>query len=252
MTPELFQFEFSHFNEKARWAFDCKGVAHRRHSYLPGLHMLPITRLSGQRAVPVVRAEGTVIAGSDRIIDWLEQQHPLPALYPDDPAQRREALELQRWLDADVGPAARRAFFFDLLPDAAYAARCFTAGRTGVVATIFSAMFPVTRIIMQKDMQIDAGGAARGREVTRQALDVVARRAGPSGHLVGARFSVADLAAASLLSLVVFPPESPVRLPQPPSDGTRTWLARWAEHPGTAWVSETYRRHRGTSSATAP
>jgi len=24
VTPELFQFEFSHFNEKARWAFDWK------------------------------------------------------------------------------------------------------------------------------------------------------------------------------------------------------------------------------------
>jgi len=76
VTPELFQFEFSHFNEKARWAFDWKRVPHRRQSYLPGFHMLPIMRLSGQRAVPVVRVDGRVIAGSASIVDWLEGVRP--------------------------------------------------------------------------------------------------------------------------------------------------------------------------------
>ena len=249
MTPELFQFEFSHFNEKARWAFDWKGVPQRRHSYLPGFHMLPIMRLSGQRAVPVVRVDGRVIAGSGSIIEWLEGAYPQPALYPEDPALRREALELQRWFDEEVGPTARRAFFFDLLPDAAYASRCFTVDRLGAVPTIFRTLFPLTRVIMQRDMQIDAAGAERGREITRQALTVVADRGARAGFLVGDRFSVADLAAAALLSLVRFPPESPVRLPEPRSEGVRTWLARWATLPGTGWVVETYRRHRGTSSA---
>jgi glutathione S-transferase len=249
MTPELFQFEFSHFNEKARWAFDWKGVAHRRRSYLPGFHMLPIMRLSGQRALPVMRVDGQVIAGSGSIIDWLERTQPEPPLYPEDPALRREALELQRWFDDEVGPAARRAFFFDLLPDGAYASRCFTIDRGGMVPGIFRTMFPVTRIIMQRDMQIDADGAARGREVTRQALTAVADRSARTGFLVGDRFSVADLTAAALLSPVVFPPEGPVVLPEPRSEGARTWLERWAPLPGTAWVADAYRRHRGRSSA---
>jgi len=249
MTPELFQFEFSHFNEKARWAFDWKGVPQRRHSYLPGFHMLPITRVSGQRALPVLRVDGRVIAGSGSIIEWLEHAHPRPSLYPEDPALRREALELQRWFDDEVGPTARRAFFFDLLPNAGYASRCFTVDRGGVVPAIFRALFPVTRVIMQRDMQIDAAGAERGRAITEQALTVVADRSARTGFLVGERFSVADLTAAALLSPVCFPPESPVRLPEPRSEGARTWLARWAALPGTAWVAEAYRRHRGTSSA---
>ena len=249
MTPELFQFEFSHFNEKARWAFDWKRVAHRRHSYLPGFHMLPIAWLSGQRAVPVVRVDGQVITGSASIVQWLERANPQPPLYPDDPAGRREALELQRWLDDEVGPAARRALFFDLLPDGAYAARCFTVDRGGIVPAAFRTMFPVTRIIMERDMQIDAAGAERGREVMRRALEVVADRAARNGFLVGERFSVADLTAAALLSVACFPAESPVVLPEPRSEGARRWLARWSALPGTAWVAETYRRHRGTSSA---
>jgi hypothetical protein len=35
-TPVLFQFTYSHFNEKARWALDLKHVPHVRHSLLPG------------------------------------------------------------------------------------------------------------------------------------------------------------------------------------------------------------------------
>jgi len=250
VTPELFQFEFSHFNEKARWAFDWKRLPHRRHSYLPGFHMLPIMWLSGQRAVPVARVDGRVIAGSAGIVDWLEGIRPSPPLYPEDPALRREALELQRWFDDEVGPAARRALFFDLLADGEYAARCFTADRGGAVPAIFRAGFPVTRIIMRRDMQIDGPGAERGREVVAAALALVAERGMRTGYLVGDRFSVADLTAAALLSPVVFPPESPVVLPEPRAEGVRRWLARWATLPGTAWVGDTYRRHRGTSSAT--
>ena len=211
--------------------------------------MLPIMRLSGQRAVPVVRIDGRVISGSASIVDWLEHAHPNPALYPEDSAQRREALELQRWLDDEVGPAARRALFFDLLADGGYAARCFTVDRGGVVPAVFRTLFPVTRIIMERDMQIDAAGAERGREVMRQALDLVADRGARTGFLVGERFSVADLTAAALLSVVRFPAESPVLLPEPRPEGVRRWLARWAALPGTEWVADTYRRHRGTSSA---
>src|SRR6267143_212223 len=136
MTPELHQFRLSHFNEKARWALDFKGVPHVRRSYLPGPHMLPVTHL-----------------------------------------------------------------------------------------------------IMRRDMQIDADGAARGRDRAREALDLIARTAGTDGYLVGEQFSVADLTAAALLSPTVFPPECPAGVPEPRAPGLRTWLARWADHPAIAWIN---------------
>ena len=178
MTPELHQFRFSHFNEKARWALDFKGVPHVRRSYLPGPHMLPITRLSGQRQVPVLRAGSEIVIGSDRIIDYLATRHPAPPLYPPSDAAHRRALELQQWFDAEIGPTIRRAFFFDFLVDGDYAARAFTQGQGMALATIYRALFPVTRVIMRRDMQIDADGAARGRDRAREALDLIDRRYG--------------------------------------------------------------------------
>jgi glutathione S-transferase len=46
MKLELHQFPSSHFNEKARWALDYKGLEHSRLNYLPGPHMRPIKKLS--------------------------------------------------------------------------------------------------------------------------------------------------------------------------------------------------------------
>ena len=49
---ELFQFTYSHYNEKARWAFEFKGIEHTRTNLLPGPHMRKMRKLTGQTAVP--------------------------------------------------------------------------------------------------------------------------------------------------------------------------------------------------------
>src|SRR5262249_27203530 len=205
MSPvELFQFDFSHFNEKVRWALDFKRIPHVRRSLLPGPHMMPIRRLTGQTSVPVVRVGERVIPGSSQIIAYLEELQPAPPLFPADPVACRRALEFQAWFDDEVGPAIRRAFFFEFLNDGGYAARTFSAGHGTVARLVYRGLFPGIRVVMRKSMQIDADGAARGRTCTKEALDLVAREAGPQGYLVGDRFSVADLTAASLLSPVAF------------------------------------------------
>lgn len=38
MTPTLWHIELSHYNEKARWALDLKGISHVRKTPQPGLH----------------------------------------------------------------------------------------------------------------------------------------------------------------------------------------------------------------------
>ena len=38
-TPVLYHIEVSHYNEKARWALDYKGVPHRRKAPMPMAHM---------------------------------------------------------------------------------------------------------------------------------------------------------------------------------------------------------------------
>jgi glutathione S-transferase len=246
-TPELFQFQYSHYNEKARWALDYKGVAHVRRSVLPGPHALQIARLSGQPQVPVLRVDGEPVKGSSEIIDYLERHHPEPPLYPEDPAERERAFAIRDEFDAEVGPAVRVALFHETLPESDYLARMFSTGKGAVTRTLYRAMMPVVGLVMKRSMKIGPQAAARGEERTREALDFVAKNAGPEGYLVGSRFSVADLTAAALLMISCYPPELQPPLPEPRSSTFESWLAQWTDHPGTAWVREMFKRHRGHS-----
>lgn len=248
---ELFQLRFSHFNEKARWALDFKGLPHTRRSLLPGPHVPVVQRLTGDTRLPVLRIDGEVIAGSAEIIAQLEARFPERPLYPERPEWRARALEIQRWFDDEVGPEGRAALFLDLLPETGYAARCFTQGVGGFGRAVYRAAFPMIRVVMRRRMQLDPGHRERWLETVRRGLEFVAENAGPGGFLVGDRFSVADLTAASLLQLVSFPGGRAVELPSPRPPAIEAWLARWADHPGTRWVEAMIREHRPASAEVA-
>ena len=112
MMPLLYQFSFSHFNEKARWALDYKGVPHQRSSVPPGAHIPIMLALTGQTKTPVLRVDQALIIGSAKIIDYLETNHPEPRLYP----RARLAPRLLKYRPGLTKRLARR-------PDASYFTR---------------------------------------------------------------------------------------------------------------------------------
>ena len=108
---ELIQFRYSHYNEKARWALDFKGLPHRRTSLLPGPHMGKVKKLTGQTSTPVLRLGGRYVAGSAAIIAALEQAHPEPALYPAELASGRGRSNCRTGSTATLAPtSAARCF----------------------------------------------------------------------------------------------------------------------------------------------
>jgi glutathione S-transferase len=249
--PVLWQFRFSHFNEKARWALDWKGIAHVRRSLLPGFHVPRVMWMTGQKSLPVLVVDGEAIHDSTRIIARLERLRPEPALYPGDEADRRRALALEDFFDEELGPHARRAFFHELLPETEFAAAAFTVGCGPGTRHLYRALFPVLRQVMKVDMKIDVAGAAQSLAKVHAALDRIETELQPSGYLVGDRFSVADLTAAALLLPVVFPPEFPYPPPGPLPAPVARWRDALAGRRAFGWAAEMYRRHRGTSAEIA-
>ena len=248
----LHQFPFSHFNEKARWGLDWKGVAHRRKCYLPGPHALAIRRLSGQTATPVLGLDGEVIAGSARILAALEERFPERPLLPEDPAQRRHALEIQSFFDAEVGPAARTAIFSVLIDEPDYVCRMFSGPHPLPVRALYRAAFPLARRRIARGNGVTSSEAVeRACERVDRAFDRVAKEVGPEGQLVGPDFSVADLGCAALLAPLVDVEHPDMALPRPRPERVQELRARWADHPAAAWVREQYARHRPPSRATA-
>lgn len=241
----LHQFLRSHFNEKARWALDWKGIPHRRAAHMPGPHMLAINRMTGQTATPVLETGGRFIAGSAAIIEHLEQRFPERALYPADPAQRDEALAIQREFDAEVGPAVRTAIFSVMIDEPAFLCRTFTSDRGAVTQALYRAVFPLVRARMA-----NANGVARKEDIDRaiaivgQTLDRVARQVEDRGHMVGDGFDVADLTCAALLAPLVELDHPDMRRPAPVPERVRAFVGRFADHDAVAWVREQYARHR--------
>jgi glutathione S-transferase len=248
--PELIQFPWSHYNEKARWALDWKRIAHVRTDLLPGPHALTVRRLTGQTQTPLLRIDGRLVQGSARILAELERVQPERPLVPKDAALRARALDIERWFDEEVGPRVRRGLFAALLVTPGYIAHIFSLRRSPLARALYRAAMPVARGMMRSSMGItDAASVRDGHAGTLAGLDFVVREAGPDGHLVGGAFSAADLAAAALLAPAVMPEGSPMCLPRPRPPALDAWLAGFATHPGADWVRERYARWRPASAA---
>lgn len=246
--PVLWHLKISHYNEKARWALDYKGVDHIRRAVTPGLQEFRARRVAGSRTTPVLELDGRGIGDSTAIIEAIEQRWPDPALYPADPDERARALELEDFFDEQCGPDLRRVLFDELM---AYPDLFVTLmyGEDVRGRGLLRAIGPVARRLVRWRYAINPERVAQSRAKVIAAVDRVGEEVGPSGYLVGDSFSVADLTAASILAPLVQPPEFPYR-PLPPERWPEPALRfrdELSERPGFEWVLDTYRRHRGAS-----
>ncbi len=252
-TPVLWHLEISHYNEKARWALDYKGVPHVRRAVAPGLQELTARRLRAGRTMPVLVIDGRAIGDSTKIVEEVERRWPEPPLYPADPQQRSRALDLEEYFDEQCGPDARRVLFDDNLTDPeTFLAMLYGRDRRRI--GLLDALNPLFLRVVRRRFEIRPDTVEESREKVRAAFDKVEAEVGPSGYLVGDSFTVADLTAASILGLIVVPPQFPY-IKVPPDERTaqaRRFRDSLRDRPGFRWVEDMYARHRGTSVEVAP
>ena len=249
-TPVLWHLEISHYNEKARWALDYKGIAHVRRAVTPGLQELTARRLRAGRTVPVLQMDGRAIGDSTKVIEEIERRWPEPPLYPADPEERRRALDLEDYFDEECGPDARRVLFNDNLAEPETFLAMFGADRPRL---LLKTLTPLICRVVKRRFRIRPETVDESRAKVRAAFDKLEADVGPSGYLVGESFTVADLTAASILGLIVVPPEFPY-IKVHPDDRTaqfRRFRDSLRDRPGFKWVEDMYARHRGTSAGVA-
>jgi glutathione S-transferase len=59
----------------------------------------PVEAISGQRLVPVLDDDGSIVTDSTAILEHLEARHPDPPLYPREEARRAEARAVVDWFN---------------------------------------------------------------------------------------------------------------------------------------------------------
>jgi glutathione S-transferase len=251
--PILWHLDISHFNEKARWALDYKGIPHERRSVFPGMQAARARILrGGTSTLPVIDIDGTRIGDSTRIIEELERRWPDPPLYPADPDERQRALELEDFFDEHCAHDMRRVLFDPFLREPELMAEASGSNRhRGAGAVGF--LYPVVERAVRRKYTVNPESVARSREIVVAAMDRIERERGPSGYLVGDFFSVADLTAAAIFSVLVRPPEFPYHQVDPARDpeDLKRWREGLVDHPAFEYVLQMYARHRGTTAEVA-
>jgi glutathione S-transferase len=175
--PLLWQYSFSNFNEKARWALDFKQIPQRRDSLLPG----------GPRAMAFSRGDGTLPVldlDGERVVDSGGRRRASPGA-------RARGL-----LDEHAGHDMRRVGFWEPRDEWAYGAEFISTDqgrftRLGINAAI-PLVFPVAWRWMSRRYDFNKEAAERSRATVVAALDRIESERGGGEFLVGDRFTVAD------------------------------------------------------------
>jgi glutathione S-transferase len=252
-TPILWHFPVSHFNEKARWALDWKGIRHVRRPLF--LDYIPRAWLrTRQLSLPILILGDEAVSDSTRIISVLEERWPDPALYFTDPELQRRALELEDFFDEAVGGPLRTLVVGELWrQDPGKAIQLLATGQPDAPVGIARAIARGMRALYRSRHGINQETQALAPGQVEAGLARLERSIGPSGFLVGDRFSVADLTAAAILAPLVRPPghEYPVDEALLP-DSARAYRAEHEHREAFAWVRQTYDRHRGASMELLP
>jgi glutathione S-transferase len=203
----LITIPISHYCEKARWALELCGVPFHEDGHLPIFHYAAVRRAGAKRTVPILVDGATKLTDSTDIIAYADARKPGTLLGPAD------ALAVEDELDRQLGPAARRWGYFQLLPRRDMDDR-ITQGVPRWQSRAFKVARPLLVQMLKRGLNVTPEGAARSEAKLDETFAKLSDRlADGRPYLCGDRFSVADLTLASLAAPVLQPPEHPFALP---------------------------------------
>ena len=200
----LLQFSTSHYCRKARLALGYKGISYQTENLTPGLHILRVRSLTGLTTLPVllpqIVGQPQAIGDSTEIFKFLERYQPEPTLFLPNSEQQTQATMLEDWLDESIGTATRFVYYQ------------FRASEGKAIdPSLFSQM--VIKVVRQQ-YGINDATVELARTRLANALLVLSIYWQKSDYLVGGRLSIADIAAAALLSPLALIPEYRQAYPQ--------------------------------------
>ena len=226
-SAKMIQLYPSPWSERARWGFEFKGIPYEKEEYQIGAGEESLKKTTGQAQVPVLLVDGKVIPDSTAILNWLEEQHPQPALLPASDKARAEVMMWEELMDWALGPQGR--------------------------------LLILGRFLRSDSTQLQQGGQFMGqkyqyseyaeehaRAAVGRILTVLKHALDGKTYLVGDTFTRADLTTASLLNVVNPPPDDLYLFPAPMRPMFADPLMqdpRFA--PVFAWRDQIYRKHRG-------
>lgn len=242
----LYTFAMSHYSEKIRWTLDCSGIPYREVCMSPAFHILPALRMGrrGQTTLPILQSTQEAIQDSPRILTWVQTQCGPLAVMPEEHTEQLR--EVAQRFDAIGKDVARYLYAHSFGTSDADIIQLWTDHASPWQAAIIRSTYPVMRWVFQQKLHINPARVSLAEDRIRLAVEWLERSlAGGASYLVGERFSVADITAASLLAPLACPRQHPVYGDASYQAGMAQALAPWRDRPAMAWVRQMYDMHRG-------
>ena len=239
-------FIISHFSEKARWALDLNGLAYTERLLIPGPHVLVIRRLAKGTSVPTLEHDGTVVQGSGKILDYLEQRMGATRLAAP-PAAAKRAAEIEAAADRAFGLGTQRIFYATLLDHRSVVVDMWTQDGPAWSRAYFAVAFHAVAHLVRRTYKIQPDAVARAKDLFRRTMDTTDLALAEGPYLLGDTLSRADITVASLLAPLCTPPEHVLRWPAfvPPEHAV--FVDEFRGRPTWDFVLRMYREHRRTA-----
>ncbi|MEP7127029.1 MAG: glutathione S-transferase family protein [Byssovorax sp.] len=236
-------FVISHFSEKARWALDLNGIAFTERLLLPGPHLLVIKRLAKGTTVPLLEHDGTVVQGSSKILDYLEQRLGATRLAAP-PGQEQRAAELEATADRAFGLGTQRIFYDTLLENREIVIDMWTQNGPWWGRAYFAVAFPVVAHLVRRTYKIRPDAVQRAKDLFRRTMDTTDQALAKGPYLLGDTLSRADVTVAALLAPLCTPPEHVLRWPTEIPPEHAAFVEEFKGRPTWDFVLRMYREHR--------
>ena len=245
---QLYQFVISHFCEKARWALDHKQLSYRPINLIPGPHMRTIKKMAQLSSVPVLKTESDVVQGSSAIIDYLESRFQARPLTPAEPEAKREAAELERVLDSELGEPLRAILYEILLAHRGTVIPLWSQDGPIYGALLLQLIYPLVRRKVTA-AYIQSGNRQERMDRFARILDRTDAIYAKQPFLVGEVFSRADLTLASLLAPLCQPPEHLLRWSSDLPPEVASFQSQHRDRPSYRRTLALYQTHRWSTAA---
>ncbi len=194
----LFEFRSSPYCEKARLALDLKGLDYQAVE-INGLTRAELRGISTYPTVPILKDGDRVVEDSTAIFTYLDEKQPEPRLWPDDPAQRREAQLWEDWADESWGYAARAIGLWALRGDYDRLRREVTRNLPSWADAVWPALGPIAMKLALNISGITAKNEPQRRAQLESGFRLLADALEGREWLVGDAMSAADVAIAGHL-----------------------------------------------------
>jgi glutathione S-transferase len=242
----LITIPISHYCEKARWGLQHAGLSYREDPHVQGVHRVHARRAGGGLTVPVLVTPEGPIGESEQILEWCDRDlAPERSLFGED-EERAAVLALSRRFDSVLGPSARRLIYVRLFAQPELALKYNNQGVPGWEERAIRHGLPLMQRFVGRAIGIRPGIEVSDEAVVWNEFDFAAGLlADGRPHLLGERFTAADLTFAALAAAVLLPSRYGCRLPglAELDDETAALVGRAREHPAGAYALE-LSRHR--------